>query len=126
MHELAITEQILKTALSEATEAGAIRVTRISLKVGQWSTIEPKCVDAYLRILARGTIVEGADLAIESVPVTFECSSCGREYTPEGEGFACPYCNRAAGELISGRELYIESLEVQGADTGEQEGPRGE
>lgn len=126
MHELAITEQILKTALGEASKTNAVRVSRISLKVGQWSTIEPTCVDAYFRIISRGTIAEGADLAIESVQVTFECNSCGSRYTPEGERFACPHCGGAAGEVISGRELYIESIEVQCADKGEQEDPRGE
>ena len=117
MHELTATQNILSLVLAEARKVGAARVVRVFVKVGEWSTIEPDCVDFYFAVIAKGTAAEGAQLAIERIPVRYRCGSCGLEYTPEGGSFACPGCSGASGTLISGRELFIDSIEVVHADT---------
>ena len=118
MHELTATQNILSMVLAEARRVGAAQVVCVSVKVGEWSTIEPDCVDFYFGIIAKGTEAEGARLAIERIPVRYRCGNCGLEYAPEGGSFACPGCSGASGMLISGRELFIDSIEVVHADTG--------
>ena len=117
MHELAITQSILSLVLAEAAKAGAERVTRVSMKAGEWSSIEPDCVEFYFGVLAKGTIAEGADLSIERVPVRFRCENCELDYAPAEDRFSCPQCSNAKGVLVSGRELLVDSIEVQFADT---------
>ena len=126
MHELTATQNILSIALNEAAKVGAAWITKISVKVGEWSTFEPDCIRFYFGILARGTPAEGAELVIEAVPVTYACEGCGLEYTPVEGRFHCPRCSGGRGRVASGREIYVESIEVQHADTGDSKSPGGE
>jgi hydrogenase nickel incorporation protein HypA/HybF len=126
MHELGITQSILDLVLREAERVGASRITKVSLKAGEWSSIEPDCVAFYFDILSKGTPAEGAQVAIERVAVTYACETCGLEYTPPAGTFACPKCASLKGKLITGRELCVDSIEVDHADTGESANPGGE
>jgi len=126
MHELTATQNILSLALDEAAKVGATRITKVSVKVGAWSTFEPDCIELYFSILARDTLAEGAQLAFEVIPVVYRCESCGLDYTPAEGGFSCPTCSSGKGSLVTGRELYVDSIEVQHADTGRPESPGGE
>jgi hydrogenase nickel incorporation protein HypA/HybF len=117
MHELTATQGILTIALDEASRIGASRVTRIAVKAGEWSTIEPSCVEFYFATIAKGTPAEDAEISVEVVPVAFECPSCGRQYAPKEGRFSCPGCASGGGKLISGMEFYVDSIEVQHADT---------
>jgi len=123
MHELSATESILSLALNEAARIGAARVTRIRLKTGEWSTFEPDCLRFYFGILAAGTRAEGAELDVDVIPARFVCEACGIEYSPAHGRFTCPTCFAARGKLISGREFYVDSLEVEHADTAGTKSP---
>jgi len=125
MHELAATQSILSLALDEAAKAGAASITKVSLRVGEWSTIEPDCVRFCFDVLAKGTPAEGAELAVELVPVRYECEACGLHYTPADGGFSCPGCSGRRGKLVSGRELYVDSIEVRHAHTARSKSSRG-
>jgi len=123
MHELTATQNILSIALSEAAKVGASKVTKVSVKVGEWSTFEPDCIRFYFGVLAQGTPAEDAGLSIETMPVTYACEGCGLEYTPVEGRFYCPRCSGVTGRVVSGREIYVESIEAQHADTGGSKSP---
>ncbi|HIC92653.1 MAG TPA: hydrogenase maturation nickel metallochaperone HypA [Anaerolineae bacterium] len=112
MHELAITRNILDIALNEAEKHGAKRITAIHLKVGALTSVVPECVEFYLEVLAKGTIAEGVRLETTIVPLTAHCHKCDLTFPVEDNCFLCPRCGGAAS-VVSGRELYIESLEVE-------------
>lgn len=112
MHELAITRNILDIALKEAERHGAERIVTIRLKVGKLTQVVPDCVEFYLESLAKGTIAEGARLEATIVPLTAHCEKCDFTFPVEDFCFVCPRCGRAAS-VASGRELYIDSLEVE-------------
>ena len=110
---MAVTQQILSLALAEAEKAGASAIVRVNLKLGQWSTFDPSCLEFYFEILARDTAAEGAEFAVETVPVTYACADCGEQYQPTGTDVACPKCAGKSVELLSGREVYLDSIEVK-------------
>jgi len=41
------------------------------------------------------------------------CQKCGKEFHIDHYDFFCPECSDGVLELISGRELQVESLEVE-------------
>jgi len=113
MHELAITQSLLRIALEKADEAGASRIKSISLKIGRLTGYVPEAVEANFEVLSPGTPAQGARLEIEWVPVACRCHDCGRSYQAEIEDLRCPDCRSCDFEIIGGREMFIESMEVE-------------
>jgi hydrogenase nickel incorporation protein HypA/HybF len=122
MHELSATESLLRIVLDEAAKAGATKVTRISLKIGEWSTFVPDSIEFCFGIVSPGTAAEGAELDIEMIPVTYRCNGCGFEFAPQVETLGCPKCGGRSTVLLTGREFYIDSLEVDGEYSGCSQG----
>jgi len=112
MHELAVTESIVKIAQEKAGELGASRVTGINLVLGEWSGLVDDCIQFYFDILSQGMLAQGARLSFQRIPARFRCRSCEAEFTPSQYDWTCPRCRRLGGDLIAGREFYLESIEV--------------
>jgi hydrogenase nickel incorporation protein HypA/HybF len=113
MHELAITEEILRIALEHAEQAGAEQLTDIHITIGDLSSVVDDSVQFYFDFLSPGTIAEGAQLHFDRVRTRLRCRECGTEFEPEGMDWRCPNCQALGGEVIAGREFYIESIEVE-------------
>ena len=123
MHELSITEHILQYSLEEAERRGAGRIRTIRLVLGPFSGIVPDCIQMFLDLLAEGTIAEGAKIEAEILPLKIRCRDCGRESEITRRHIACPVCGSLRLQVLSGKEFYIDSLEVdvngnQGASSG--------
>ena len=113
MHELAIAEGIIETAVPAAERSGAKRILEIRLKVGALSGVFPECVRECLDELSKGTIAEGARLVIEPVPITIRCRGCGVVSQIERSQFKCPVCGSDDFEITGGREYFVDTLEVE-------------
>jgi hydrogenase nickel incorporation protein HypA/HybF len=113
MHEAAITESILNMALDKAGEANAARVTNINLVVGELSGIVGECVQFYFDFLSKDTIASGATLTIETVPTKVRCHRCDAVFSPVNGDWSCPECRETGIDIVSGRECYMESIEVE-------------
>lgn len=113
MHEYSITESMLSLALEKATEAGASKITRIDIVLGEMSGIVGECVQMYFDLLSRDTIAAGAGLEIKTVPVSMRCHHCGKVFTPAAGDLSCPDCRQTGIEIVAGRECHMESIEVE-------------
>ena len=113
MHELGVTENIVNIALTKAGEAQASKVIKINLVVGELAGFVPDCIQFYFDTLSKGTIAQGAVLHFESVPAELRCRDCSTIFQPKDALWACPECGGRSVEIFKGRELYIESLEVE-------------
>ena len=113
MHELGVTENVVKIALAKAGEAQAQKVISISLVVGELSGFVPDCIQFYFDSLSKDTIAQGATLRFESVPAQLRCRDCSTTFQPEDTMWACPKCMGRSVQISRGRELYIESMEVE-------------
>jgi len=113
MHEYSITESMLSLALEKANEASAGKITRINLVVGDLSSIVSECVQFYFDFLSKGTIASGAELSFETKPTTVRCHKCNNVFTPGDHDWSCPKCHETGIDIVSGRECYMESIEVE-------------
>lgn len=116
MHELPITESILKIVLAHAEKNDVRQVVRIHLRIGKLSDLEDEWVQRYFDYLSKGTLAEGAELKIERTPVRMQCSNCDTPYEVEIAAMGhtvCPACGEKNGTLISGREYFIKEMEVK-------------
>jgi len=113
MHELPVTEQLLNIVLEHANQADAERVLKINVVIGDLTHFNGESIQFYLDILSKGTKAERASLLISRVPARVRCKSCGNEFTPKETDWVCPRCSGFIDEVISGRECYVESIEVE-------------
>jgi len=116
MHELPITEGILKIVLKHAQMNSVRQVLAIHLQVGKLSDLEDEWIQRYFDYLSKGTVAEGAKLKIERMPIMVQCSACSTSYEAEAANFGdliCPACGDKNVTFLSGKEYYIKDMEVQ-------------
>lgn len=113
MHELSVTENILKTSLEYAEKEKAKAVTDIFLKIGTLSSIVDDSVNFYWSFISKNTICANAQLHFERIPAKFECLQCGHTYIIEEELSACPNCGSIQVNLISGDEFQLISINIE-------------
>ena len=112
MHELTITQNILEIALEHAQKAGATRIGRINLVIGEMTGVAEECVRFYIGALGRGTAAEAAELAVRRVPITAICRNCAERFEVRDFRWACPSCQSTGSDIVAGKELFVESIEV--------------
>ncbi len=113
MHEMAITQGIIDASVPEAKRHGAKRILEIRLRIGEFSGVFPEYIQEYFNIASRGTLAEGAKLIIDRIPITIRCNDCGYEGEIPKRKIHCPECGSAGIKLLSGKEYYVDSLEVE-------------
>lgn len=115
MHELSIMGNILDIVLEYAGKAGAKKVSKINLIVGDLSDLIPEWMQTYFEFVSKDTIAENAKLEINRVPAVIRCKQCNHEFTLNRENwqFSCTKCQSSDIELLSGREFTVESIEVE-------------
>lgn len=112
MHELGIMTGVVSVVEKSAIDAGATSVLKVSLSIGKMTeAIEDALVFAF-EALTEGTMCEGAELDINIVQPKSKCEECGAEFEHERFNVLCPECGSFATELIAGREMQIDSIEV--------------
>lgn len=113
MHELTITQNILDIVLKEAEAARASKVTRINLVIGELSGVVSDCVQFYFEFLRKGSAAEGATIDFRLVPAELRCRHCLASFNPQDSAWVCPSCGNTSLEVVSGRDCYVESIEVE-------------
>ncbi len=112
MHELSITQNILNIVIEHAKRAGAQKVTTINLVIGELTGFVDDSIQFYFDMLSPETLAVGAKLVIRRVPAQVRCRACGEVFALQGHKWVCPKCSALGGEIVSGREFSIESIEV--------------
>ena len=113
MHEFSITQSILSIALEKANAANANRISQINLVIGELSGIVDECVEFYFEFLSKDTIAAQASLSFQHPPTRLRCRNCATVFSPNNLNWACPNCHEPKIEILSGRECYVESIEVE-------------
>lgn len=112
MHELGIMTGVMDAVGQAAADAGAIRVLKVSLSVGVMTEAIEDALRFAFEALSERTICEGAELSITMVQPKSRCLECGAEFEHDRFHMLCPSCGSFATELLAGRELQIDSIEV--------------
>lgn len=113
MHEMAVVQSVLDITLRAAKENEAQRVTKIRIKMGEFSDVVPQILREYFAIAAQGTLAEGAQLELTRTPLVIRCRSCGWEGQVERQSLTCRECGSRNFAMVTGREFYVESLEAE-------------
>lgn len=112
MHEVGLMQRTLEIALEHAAQHNAQGICRLAMRVGALSGVVPEALSFAFDVLTRGTIAEGADLEMESVPVTCFCPACEQEFAPPDLFYECPRCHQLSTHVRQGQELELAYLEM--------------
>lgn len=113
MHEMGIALRIVEIATdSLPADLRAARVTKVNLKVGKLAAVVPESLRFCFDVAVKDSALEGAILSIEEVPVVARCKDCRAQWTIDEPVFVCQACQSGSLEILSGRELDIESIEI--------------
>lgn len=115
MHELPIVKSIFDVCIKYAAANNVNKVIAVNLRVGEVSDLQDEWIQRYFDYLGKGTLVEGAKLTIERVPLVVRCKACSESFRVnirERRKVECPRCQATEFAYVSGREYSVESLEV--------------
>ena len=99
MHELPVTQSILKTALKTAR-----RINSIDLVIGNLSSFVDDSIQFYFNIISRDTIAQNAKLNFKRKTAVVTCLACSHRFNaaPSFLPFALPVTARSYS-FLAGR-----------------------
>jgi len=113
VHELHITESLLKTALEQARAANASKVLRLNIALGDGSGYTEDSIRFYFDMLRKDSLAAEADITFRHIGTQMRCRDCGATSSAQDPTWVCPQCHSMRGELLCGGECYLESIEVE-------------
>lgn len=114
MHELGIAFHISDSVEKIARENSVRSVSRVTLEVGEVSTVIPDYLtDVWNWNRTRTQYLKNCELVIEVIPAVTYCRDCEREYPTVEYGRICPYCKSEKTFLVTGNEINIKEIEVE-------------
>ena len=134
MHELALADAVITTALDAARREGIRHIVRIDVVVGELQRIKRDVFEFALReVLPAGEpLLASAKIELEIEPVRFRCRPCSHDFgSSDTEGppdadeqeaihfipelahafVRCPSCRSPDFEVTQGRGVAIRSIE---------------
>jgi hydrogenase nickel incorporation protein HypA/HybF len=116
MHELSLAQSIVETVEQKAVACNARHVKCVRLRVGEANAIVADslrfCFDMLTSFEPR---LAGAQLVIDEVPHCARCKRCANTFAITHFVMRCPACQAADAEVVSGTELEILDMEIEGA-----------
>jgi hydrogenase nickel incorporation protein HypA/HybF len=114
MHELSIVDALIEQVGREVHRSGQSgKVRGVELSIGRLSGVSCDSVRFAFELLAPGTLVEGAEIVINEVKAACRCQTCNALVEIDDLVFKCPKCASDAITIEGGRELMLQSIDVE-------------
>ena len=110
MHEMSIVEALLESVEQQLASYPGARATTLTVRIGALRLVEP----ATLRFCFQ-TVAPDVRLEIEEVAASARCCDCQKTFSIEENWFQCPHCQSVNGQILTGNELQLVSLEIEPA-----------
>ncbi len=134
MHEWALAEAVIRTALALLEREKAKEILEVEVLIGELQQVDIDIFEMALNELKKETPMEKALITIKKEPARFKCRSCGTEWSlsevedelseeevesihfiPElAHAFIkCPNCGSPDFDVVQGRGVWIGKIEVR-------------
>lgn len=133
MHEWALAEAVVSTALEAVKEKDISEITVLKIKMGELQQIELEIFEFALKEITKNKeLLKNAEIEIEKESAVLKCNVCGHEWTFKKENLSfevsesihfipetahtyirCPECDSPDFEVLKGRGVELESIEVK-------------
>lgn len=113
MHEYSVVQALLDQIERIAEENDADKVTKIIVKIGKMSGVEPHLLEIAFNTFKEKTVCDGAEFVMNVQPLTLRCRSCGALNELDEVYYRCPACESLEVDVADGEEMYLMTLEME-------------
>lgn len=113
MHEYSIVQSLLELCEQNAKQNDAKKISKVTIKVGKLSGVEPHLLEVAFDTFKDDTICSDATLEMLIQDLVVECRSCLEKSTLKSYVFLCPKCQSQDIKVIDGEEMFLMSLELE-------------
>ncbi len=121
MHEMGIANSILEGVAKELQRRPGSRAVKVGVRIGELAGVDPDALSFAFEALTLDTDFAGLAIDIEYVSPRSRCRECSREFEVRNYELLCPACGSLSTERISGDELEFKYLEIEEAESAENE-----
>lgn len=112
MHEYSIVQSLLETCEEHARANDASEITKVIVKIGVLSGVEPDLLETAFNTFKEQTVCHNAQFIMNIQKIEILCKSCNTKSILEKNEFSCPSCGGVDIEVLDGEEMYLMSLEM--------------
>jgi hydrogenase nickel incorporation protein HypA/HybF len=113
MHEYSIVQSLLDSCEENARANDAKKVTKIIVKIGVMSGVEPHLLEIAFNTFKEHTMCEAAEFVVNIQKVIIKCNSCKKESELQDNQYTCPKCESYDLEILDGEDMFLMSLELE-------------
>ncbi len=112
MHEYSLVEALVTRVEVEARKRGALKIHRLSVKVGELAGVDPELFRTAYETFRAGTLCADAPLDVKAVAASWSCPRC-KTPIPRGAVLRCATCDSPA-QLDDGSDaLMLDGIEME-------------
>lgn len=112
MHEYSIVQSLLNSCEEHVVENNASSVSKVVVKIGVMSGVEPDLLQTAFDTFKEATVCENAEFVINIQNVIILCTECKTEKVLQELEYKCDNCGSINVEVVDGEEMYLMQLEL--------------
>ena len=113
MHELSIVSSIVDSVTETLRAYPGAKVKEVRLRVGALASVIEDSLQFCYGSATEGTPLQGSALIVKILPVRMHCDKCAQDVEIASlQSFRCPRCEEPLADMRQGRELEIDSIEI--------------
>lgn len=113
MHEYSIVQALIDQCETLAADNKASAITKVVVKIGHYSGVEPHLLETAFETFKAATICENAEFVMNLQPLVIVCSDCQTTSVLDQPHYACPECQSIDIRVIDGEDMILMSLEME-------------
>ncbi|CEO38954.1 hydrogenase maturation nickel metallochaperone HypA [Photobacterium kishitanii] len=113
MHEYSIVGALIEQCEQHARDNDANKVTRVTIKVGILSGVEPALLETAFQTFKLEGICHDAEFEMHIQPLVLSCLECGQETIHNERSIICQHCHSNRTHVLDGEDLMLMQLEVE-------------
>ena len=110
MHEISISQHILRSLEAELSADDYQSIQGIRLKIGALAGVEPVLLHNAFKAVTLGTTQENINLDIEFLGVKAYCPTCNKDFEVKMHKYICGACGKPSSQVVQGNELLIHQV----------------
>ena len=114
MHEISLCKALIDQVEKEVERCGPKgRVVGVEVVIGRLSGVHPASLRFAFKLLVPGTILDGAQMNVAQPKASCHCRGCDARVEIDELLVECPRCGSADITIEGGRELLLQSIEIE-------------